>query len=67
MYKRDCASDSGINEDTQQPRRDKQTQIPLILALVSNAVANKGSYAPHACGLRPNDQPEGDGAYKYRL
>ena len=22
---------------------------------------------PYACGLRPNDQPEGDGAYKYRL
>ena len=44
-----------------------QTQIPLILALVSNAVANKGSFAPHACGLRPNDQPEGDGAHKYRL
>jgi len=25
------------------------------------------SLIPHACGLRWNDQPEGDGAHKYRL
>ena len=36
MCKRGCASDSGITEDTQQPRREKQIPYAVACAVTNN-------------------------------
>ena len=65
IWKEDCHSLlPGDRDCINEERVNAMAQVALDKI---NRVGGRGNDLPHACGLRPNDQPEGDGAHKYRL